>query len=450
MQNSGTVEVYSASTLTLDNSTISGGTIYIDNTDSVLVGSGTSAIANATINNFGALETGGTFTLDNDIINGGILTGTGAVNTSFNLDQGASLTLNGVTVVGGNGGVAALDNAGSVALETSMTLGSSNPPFASSAFTLELNGSGTVALNGATISATAAGETLENNGNTLSGGGTIGDGSGKLTLDNNAGTIDAQGGTLTIDTGDTVTNAGALEANGGTLKILDAVTGAGSATVAGGGTLELGSTDAETVTFSGAGDTLALDRQDLHDFTGTIGGFGAGDTVDLKALTFGMTEAYQWTENQGGTGGTLTVTSGNASESVTLAGSYVTNDFALTTDAGSGTDVVAGPGRCRSRSPAILPSKKARLWWRRPPSRAARSPISGRVRPTAARAGRPSPAPPTVRLIRCRKATRPTIFASSRLRRRRRQSALRPRRCWTPRRRSRRRPSPAPPRKATR
>ena len=229
-------------------------------------------------------------------------------------------------------------------LETSLTLGTSNPPFATSVFTLELNGSGTVALNGATVSASGAGETLENNGNTISGAGTIGDGSGKLTLDNNAGAIDAQGGTLTIDTGSTVTNAGTLEANGGTLKILDAVTGAGSATVTGGGTLELGSTDAEAASFSGSSGTIALDRQDLHDFTGTISGFASGETIDLKALTFAVTEAYQWTENQGGTGGTLTVTSGNASESVTLAGSYVTNDFALTTDAGSGTDVVAGPG----------------------------------------------------------------------------------------------------------
>ena len=62
--------------------------MQIDDTDSVLAGTGTSAIENATINNFGALETGGAFTLDGDTVNGGILTGTGVANTSFNLDQG--------------------------------------------------------------------------------------------------------------------------------------------------------------------------------------------------------------------------------------------------------------------------------------------------------------------------------------------------------------------------
>ena len=91
---------------------------------------------------------------------------------------------------------------------------------------LALNGGGNVTMaSGSVIDNLQPGSTqeLDNSDNTISGVGTIG-GNGGLTLVNEAaGTVDATGGTLTLDTGNTVTNHGLLEAtNSGTLDVQDA------------------------------------------------------------------------------------------------------------------------------------------------------------------------------------------------------------------------------------
>src|SRR6202040_2297452 len=56
------------------------------------------------------------------------------------------------------------------------------------------------------------------------------------------------GGALTIDANSIVNNAGTLSANGGTLIVSGDVSGAGSATISGGGTLDLGGAYKQTVT----------------------------------------------------------------------------------------------------------------------------------------------------------------------------------------------------------
>jgi hypothetical protein len=153
----GTVEADGGSTLDLENATISGGIV---NVYGVVDATGASAIDNATITNTGSLETGGTFTLDNDIINGGVLTGN-APNASFNVDQGDTTTLNGIAVLAGNGVTAAVNNSGTVDIGTSLTLESADPPFSTAAFKLLIDnngteGTGTVSLDNATNSARTA------------------------------------------------------------------------------------------------------------------------------------------------------------------------------------------------------------------------------------------------------------------------------------------------------
>ena len=223
--NTATIKAAVGSTIELNNATLttgSGNSTAVVNTAAasgqtsageIVRGVGTSANPdNATITNNGELVTGGTFTLDDDTVNGGILTGE-AANASYNVGTGNTLALNGVEVVGGSTGsgliTAVLTNAGTITLGTSLQLGTSSA-FIGSAFVLELNdgvGAGDVSLNGATISALAASETFENNGNTISGVGQIGDGiTSNLMLDNNAGTIEALGGALTIASSNTITN----------------------------------------------------------------------------------------------------------------------------------------------------------------------------------------------------------------------------------------------------
>ena len=142
-----------------------------------------------------------------------------------------------------------------------------------------------ITLAGGTVDTTVSGETFENNGNTISGYGAIGDVTDNyLTLDNVSGTIEATGGTLTIETGNTVTNAGTLEATtGGQLTVHDAVDNAGgnvsasggfvdfwhgiaggNATIASGGTLEYGWSSDVATAFAGPG-TLVLDHQNSFD-----------------------------------------------------------------------------------------------------------------------------------------------------------------------------------------
>ena len=242
--NTGAIDV-AAGSVELSNTTISGGSLSTASSG-VIIATGASAIDNAVIYNSGALETGGTLTLDGSTVNGGVITGSGPGDNTINIDSSNTLTLNSVTVFDGGGGTATTDNAGTIQLGTTLTLSGSS-------FTLLLEGAGAVLLNGATIAATAAGETFENNGNAITGAGQIGDGSSSnLTLDNNSGTIEALGGTLTVHTGNTITNASTLEAGtNATLQIDDAVAGAGSTTIGIGAIVEFESSvsAAQTINF---------------------------------------------------------------------------------------------------------------------------------------------------------------------------------------------------------
>ena len=130
-----------------------------------------------------------------------------------------------------------IDNTGTIALNSSGD--HTELQIIGDGVTLEGGGQLILSNNAAnTIVGTGPSDTLTNVDNTISGAGQIGSGDGTLTLVNEAhGTIEANdaGGTLTLETGTTITNNGVLEAlNGGTLQILDPVIGSGSAIIAGG------------------------------------------------------------------------------------------------------------------------------------------------------------------------------------------------------------------------
>jgi hypothetical protein len=91
----------------------------------------------------------------------------------------------------------------------------------------------------------------------------------------------------------------------------------------------------QNVTFAGAGADLAL--YNPSGFGAQIAGFAAGDTIDLGTLAYAGGNTVSWTPS--GTSGTLTVTNGGNAVHLTLAGSYVTNDFALSNDGHNHTNV---------------------------------------------------------------------------------------------------------------
>ncbi len=213
---------------------------------------------------------------------------------------------------------------------------------------LALDGTGTVTLTGGTIVGSASGETLHNNGNTISGTGTIGDGSGHLALDNASGTIAANGGTLILDTGATITNAGTLEAAGGaTLRIDDAVTGTGGSVIGAGATLELAAGDSGTVTFNSTTGTLILDHASA--FSGQIMGFtgdgtlAGSDQIDLRGLNYSMVHS-----SYNSSTGVLDISDGTTTVDLKFAGTYSQANFKFANDGSGGTIVYDPPTSSQS------------------------------------------------------------------------------------------------------
>jgi hypothetical protein len=226
-----------------------------------------------------------------------------------------------------------------------------------------LEGGGHIVLSDSdanVISGTSSDVTLDNEDNTISGAGRLGNGELILT---NAGTIDATGThALTIDTGSNsalnsgvleasgsggmtvasgIVNSGVLWANGATLTVLGAVSGNGTATIDGSGTLDFeASTIANVVFGSGTGGTLKLG--DSFHFNGTISGFGGSDVIDLGNVA-SANASISYHENAAGTGGTLAISGGGQAAELSLLGHYSADNFSIVPDHENGTLITYVP-----------------------------------------------------------------------------------------------------------
>jgi hypothetical protein len=218
-----------------------------------------------------------------------------------------------------------------------------------------LTGHGEVVLSGDgdNIVGGAGGGVLDNVDNTISGAGSIGD--GQLTLINEScGVIDANlaGQTLTIDTDHAVTNRGTLEAsNGGTLLVDDAVTGGGSALVAGGVVHFEQTANISEITFNNGGDTpfgeVIFDNP--NGLNATVNGF-AGTAPDL-AHSDGIDLAGVWTvESQTPSGENLVVTLQDGAQVATLTFDDFTGILKVGSD-GSGGTLITDPPAASHPSP---------------------------------------------------------------------------------------------------
>ncbi len=162
---------------------------------------------------------------------------------------------------------------------------------------------GKILLAGGAINSSAnatQGSDLDNVDNQILGYGAI----YNLKLTNEAGgLIDASvsGQTLTIDGSSTITNKGVLEAtsgatlgladlfndaggklvaNNGAVVVSGAVTGAGTALIAAGGSIEFDGTSSENVNFQGRG-SLTFNT----NYTGAISGLALGDAINVVGVT---------------------------------------------------------------------------------------------------------------------------------------------------------------------
>jgi hypothetical protein len=323
------LQIDGGTTLKLDGVSISGGTIndysQASATGSIVAGdidiTGPSTISDASLNHGDVkVQSGQTLTLDNDTVTGTSFTASGAI---IQIDGGTTLKLDGVSISGGT-----INDYSQAAATGSIVAGDIDITGSSTIHNASINhGDITIesdqklTLDSSTITAS----TLGNSG-TLDSTGTSAINQAGIT---NSGLIEATSGVLTIDAATTFDNNSTISAAGGTLIVDDDVSGSGSATISGGGTLEFGGADSQTVTFNGAG-TLQLDAG--SNFTGTVDGFVAGDVIDL-ANTVATTVVFD--------GSTLVVN--GVQTSFKVSGVPAGDTFAFKSDNHGGTDLVVLP-----------------------------------------------------------------------------------------------------------
>jgi hypothetical protein len=349
-----------------------GGTVYLDgticNTDcGVLTASGTGSLVDL----FNATIHGGTVETDC----GGLIQTVTASDGCF-----STSTFDGVTIACGSDvqvsdGTAlvlehTIDNKGTITVGGAQSGNGSDPDLVIDG-TVHLHGGGDIVLSGTGDNIVgASGDDSHNvliNADDISGSGAIGDGTGDLIL-HNKGTVDATGGTLTLDTGHTITNSGLIEAtDGGTLDVQDGtihntgtdpvadiegvlvdgtsellvdtaslrLTGGGDVTLEGGGQIVESAEYSETH----SGSIIALDNVDnTIQGAGTIGS-GDGD--------FALTNKSAGTVDANVDGETLTIDTGRAITNHGLL--EATNGGILVVD-----DSVKGTGSTAVGSDGIL------------------------------------------------------------------------------------------------
>ncbi|MCH7373184.1 Ig-like domain-containing protein [Aeromonas sp. MR16] len=158
----------------------------------------------------------------------------------------------------------------------------------------------------------------------------------------NSGTLESTGaGGMTVASA--VENSGHLWANGGDLRLLGDVTGSGSATIDGDGTLSFaGAAHIGSLAFHGDGAGTLVVGADEAASLGTILGLEQDDELLLGDLILGADTRLSYSANAHGTGGLLTVTDGVQSAELHLLGHYSEGDFLLTDDAEGGVRVGYG------------------------------------------------------------------------------------------------------------
>ena len=313
---------------------VSAGTANLDGTVTSL---GAVDISAGTLNLNGTSTNATSFTLS-----GGTLTesGTLTVSGATNFSGTATVTGSGTGTIVADGG-AAFSNSFIVVTLSGETLDLyGTNTWSGSAPEINLNsGSSLVIESGATFTDTTGGQPslIQSTAGTA---GTVTN-EGTYVLDNNltsaiavafnnTGIVNVEAGVLKLTGG--LTNNGELEVSGGKIDVTTAVTGSGgTVSVTGGGTAEFDGAFNQNASFTGSG-ALLLSAAD----SGTIGGFGSGDVLDLINIAYAAGDYAVWSQ---GAGTLQLFASGGGSplETLNLSGTYTTANFTVVGDGGGGT-----------------------------------------------------------------------------------------------------------------
>jgi hypothetical protein len=163
----------------------------------------------------------------------------------------------------------------------------------------------------------------------------------------NSGTLEATGNS-TLFIASNVTNTGQLIANNGTAIFAGAVSGTGTATVQGAGSIEFGSTTTSNITFAaGADGTVTFDAASTLTGKLSVTGFTLGDTIDLADINFsGSGPTLTFSK------GILTVSDGTDTAKLKMIGNYTLANFHVAPD-GSGGTLITDPPLTSSQSANI-------------------------------------------------------------------------------------------------
>jgi hypothetical protein len=98
-----------------------------------------------------------------------------------------------------------------------------------------------------------------------------------------------------------------------------------------------GSSSSEVANLVEVQGTLPIDTS----FVGTLEGLGGENRIDLTDVAFGANTTLGYSDNNNGSGGTLTVSDGASMATLALLGQYIASSFAMESDGNSGTVVSA-------------------------------------------------------------------------------------------------------------
>jgi hypothetical protein len=158
----------------------------------------------------------------------------------------------------------------------------------------------------------------------------------------NSGTVDltSQPGftdiIATLNVSGATTNNGSISITNDTEELAGAVGGAGSFKLKN-ANLQFDSSVSSGQTINETQSAVGLTLEQAQKFAGTISGFGTGDTIDAANFLLSGT-TFNFVENSGGTGGTLTLTDTGQSltAKILMTGDYSNSSFTLAPGSGTG------------------------------------------------------------------------------------------------------------------
>jgi hypothetical protein len=137
-----------------------------------------------------------------------------------------------------------------------------------------------------------------------------------------------------LDVSGATTNNGSISILKDTEELAGAVGGAGSFSLST-ANLRFDSSVSAGQTIDETG-TDALTLEQAQKFAATLSGFGTNDTIDAANFLLSGT-TFNFVENSGGAGGTLTLHGGSLTAHILMTGVYSNSDFTLAPDHGTGT-----------------------------------------------------------------------------------------------------------------